>query len=73
VLCLALPRYFGTGCAAGRGELREPSLTLAAWETGWPKTLPSDSSSLFGLSLADSKKLFSLQNKRELVCHGKPK
>lgn len=57
-LCLALPRYFGNDCAAGRGESGEPSVTLAVCEPGRPKAVSSDSSSLFSLLLADSKKLF---------------
>lgn len=48
---------FWDGCAAGRGELGEPSMTLAVCKPSWPKTVSSDSSSLFSLLLADSKNL----------------
>lgn len=49
---------FWDGCAAGRGDPGEPSMTLAVCEPSRPKTVPSDSPSLFSLLLADSKKLF---------------
>lgn len=63
---------FWDGCAAGRGELGEPSLTLAVCKPSWPKTVSSDSSSLFSLLLADSKNLLlqsSAKQKRSGVSH----